>query len=616
MLLALAALAVPAHAAPAARPGEARPLWVALPSSGDRARARAAGFGWAEGQDGDWFLLEGTPAMAQAAGLRWRVAAAEDDGWAPSSAEVEARLRALPAGTLVHIGESALGAPLLAVRFGEGGRALRVLGGHHGDEGSSVEVALAVAEALAAGEVALPADTEVWVVPAVNPDGLDAGTRYNARGVDLNRNYGWEWDAGTVNAGDAPFSEPETRAVRALARARSFDAGLTLHAGAQNLGWVWNWTADERPPEEPLLADLAAAYAAQCGAPGFWLTNGADWYVTNGDTTDWTYGAWGAYDFTLELTAEKSPPLGDVETYTAWHLDAILGWIATPPDLVAAVVDDTTGEPLPATVTGPDVAPFATPDGRVARWLDAAPGAWTVTAPGYTAAPLAPETRLVPTALLAALPSPRLLSRGAGPTTVTLPGAGEGALTLMQPGELDVVVPAEAAGAWTVDPTTLAPGAWTLVTDAGVVPRGLFVGEVDDRVALAEVTLVEGVLTLRGENFAEGAEAWSIGGPARATHALPPLSATADTLVFALDTLDDDVLVWVNGAWLSVVDVQGDPTVDPTPPPALEVVVDDEPPPEAAAPAEAAGTCAARPGSAPPWGPWTLAALLLARRRR
>ena len=489
------------------------PLWVEAPDRADRVAAARAGLRWAEGVDGDWLLLEGEPAQAEAAGLRWRLAAEDPDGWSPTVDEVEDRLRALD-GNIVQIGESVLGRPILAIRFGSGSRALRILGGHHGNEGASIEVALRVAEAL--DGATLPADTEVWVVPLVNPDGLAADTRANANGVDLNRNYGEQWRDGSTG-GDAAFSEPETRAIRALARARAFDAGLSVHSGASNLGWVWNWTSDERPADEPALSAIAADYADSCTAPDFWITEGADWYVTNGDTTDWTYARWGAWDYTLEVSSVKSPPFEEVETYVAWHLDAVLAWIARAPGSPASIVDDVTGEPIPATLAGAGAA-FTTPTGAVARWSDANTA---VSAPGYADASLGEETRLSPTSLLETLPSPRLLSRGGGPTAVTLPGAS-GALTLSQPGEAPVVLEAN-EDTWTVDPAALAPGAWTLTVAEGTAPRALFIGEVDDRVALDSATLDGTLLTLEGVGFAEGAEAWSIGGPARAMHALVPL---------------------------------------------------------------------------------------------
>ncbi len=596
--------------------GAAEPLWVEAPTADDRARARAAGLAWAEGQEGGWYLLDGTPAMAEAAGLRWRRESRFLSPGTLTAADVVTRMDALGGGTRVQLGESVRGAPILAVRFGAGGRALRVLGGHHGDEESSVEVALRLAEAVASGAVTLPEDTELWVVPLVNPDGLDTGTRTNANGVDLNRNYGWEWSPDEPNSGDAPFSEPETRAVRALARARSFDAGLSLHSGAQNIGWVWNWTAETRPVEEPLLADLADAYAAACDAPDFWITNGADWYETRGDTTDWTYGAWGAYDFTLELTVDKSPPAEEVATYVAWHLDALVAWLARPADARGVLLDAVTGEPIPGVVSG-DTAlhPLSTgPGGAAARWLAADAGPLVASAPGYASTPFDGDTRLSPTSLLAALPTPRLLSRGGPPVRVTLPGTADQPLSLWQPGEgAFVTVPSDGAGAWTIDPTTLAPGAWTIVTREGTIPRALFVGEVDDRVVLTATTLADGALTLDGAGFATGAEAWSIGGPARALHPLVRVSESPDRLVFALASPDDDVLVWANGAWLSAVNLHTAPEVDPTPPSADAPVAD--------APAEdatlrAAGACAAGPAGGGGIALATSLALVAGRRRR
>src|SRR4030042_5782488 len=90
---------------------------------------------------------------------------------------------------------------------------VRICGLHHGNEYMSAELPLNLAFLLVQNYSSDPAITElvdnreIWIIPMVNPDGHEADSRYNAHGIDLNRNYGYMPESAT------PYSEPETRAM-------------------------------------------------------------------------------------------------------------------------------------------------------------------------------------------------------------------------------------------------------------------------------------------------------------------------------------------------------------------------------------------------------------------
>lgn len=95
-------------------------------------------------------------------------------------------------------------------------RTLLVLGQMHGDEKAGLRTAEWVRR-----HVRPTRGSEIWVVPTMNPDGNARGTRVNARGVDLNRNWGttgWTSQGKGTRTWGGPrrVSERETQAMKAF----------------------------------------------------------------------------------------------------------------------------------------------------------------------------------------------------------------------------------------------------------------------------------------------------------------------------------------------------------------------------------------------------------------
>lgn len=147
-------------------------------------------------------------------------------------------------------GRSVEGRPLVAVHSGAADAAVTVLvvGAIHGDEAAGMRIARRL---VAAGA---PRGAELWVVPTLNPDGVAAGTRGNADGVDLNRNFPFEWRplGGGEYSGPRPLSEPESRAGRRLIQRIRPDLTIWFH---QPFGLID--ASGNQPEVERRFADLA-----------------------------------------------------------------------------------------------------------------------------------------------------------------------------------------------------------------------------------------------------------------------------------------------------------------------------------------------------------------------
>jgi len=204
---------------------------------------------------------------------------------------------------------------------------------HHAREPITVEVLLNTMEYLCANygtdpEVTFLVDNrQIWFVPIVNPDGYvyNESTyasgggmwRKNRRdnpgdyeGVDLNRNYPYEWDGpgSSTNPwddtyrGPSPASEPETQGMIAFIEDHEFVTHNSYHSVAAMVLYPWGYTT-ANSPDDALFQSVSTVMAADngyaTGQPGELL------YNVNGGMFDWTYGDTSEkpkiYSFTTEV---------------------------------------------------------------------------------------------------------------------------------------------------------------------------------------------------------------------------------------------------------------------------------------------------------------------------
>lgn len=230
---------------------------------------------------------------------------------------------------LETIGSSLEGRPLRAIRIrgaGERRAGLLIDSGLHAREWISMMVSTCVADRLVRGYEGDPRlrrfvdAVELVVVPVANPDGYvhswrrDRYWRKNRRdghGVDLNRNFAVAWGrdgssgktASQVYRGTAPFSEPESAALRDLIAAEHFTAHVDFHSYGQLLLHPWSYTKDRSRDHGKLSAlahRLAAAMKAEHGER-YRLMPGASLYPASGTLMDWAYGEHGISSFVIEL---------------------------------------------------------------------------------------------------------------------------------------------------------------------------------------------------------------------------------------------------------------------------------------------------------------------------
>jgi hypothetical protein len=146
-----------------------------------------------------------------------------------------------------------------------------------------------------------PYDPEFVRYEGVDNDGDGVNGEDWIGGVDLNRNYPIGWEnavsdpSSSVYRGPAPFSEPETQAIRDLVLEHNFTHAISFHSGLEFIIYPWGHTADPAP-DNLKFTEIAQDLSSLTGG-----TQYASPTVMYGIWDDWMYGEAGVLALTCEI---------------------------------------------------------------------------------------------------------------------------------------------------------------------------------------------------------------------------------------------------------------------------------------------------------------------------
>ena len=290
-------------------------------------------------------------------------------------------------------------------------------------------------------------NSEVWIVPTHNPEGLEVvhgyydinnnwlqdesfrknkfdanmngifdfvlGVGDDIDGVDLNRNYDFNWifgddfnqlDSGCSTnpsylsnfdyyRGTEPFSEPEIRAIRDFTLENNFLLSIAYHSSrsgcvAEKVIYPWIWEDDKSAPDIDVISELGIEISqkipTQDGLSYYYPTNSKS---MRGNAHDWLYANTGCIQYLIEVGTSdiQSSDINVIEDTISRNMQGLLYLlkkgagtsIQNGPDVyqISGLVKDINGEPINAEVKilenhGPMLKPRMTDDfGRFRRIL-------------------------------------------------------------------------------------------------------------------------------------------------------------------------------------------------------------------------------------------------------
>lgn len=269
--------------------------------------------------------------------------------------------------SLVEIGRSASGRQILAMRITAPGDtsarpSVLLSSTIHGDELTGYMLSLRLIDSLLSDpENTMPGTQAIlYIAPLLNPDGtygasdtsIIGPSRYNANGIDLNRNF-----PPLTAEGEQPELQPETKAIMSFAESRRFSFSVSLHCGDEVVNYPWDsfkmgemslpdlewWQAISRQYVDTLRAKDSTTLRTVCDEGHVF---GSQWYKVSGGMQDWMYSQMRCRETTIEISRTKATHPSRANEYWELCSGAIITFLKHSGVGFSGSVTDTYGNPI------------------------------------------------------------------------------------------------------------------------------------------------------------------------------------------------------------------------------------------------------------------------------
>ncbi len=282
---------------------------------------------------------------------------------------------------------------------------LLYIGNMHGDEVVGREMMIYLARELLSGYgtderiTNLVNHSQIFIMPSMNPDGFELHQRYNADGVDLNRDF----PDFTSDPRDTPNGRAvETQAIMALHAQHHFLSTINFHGGEVCFNIPWdtqaNGARDEKFGDDAFTNKVARDYAEMNetmrdnsgGSFDRGVTYGYEWYEVDGGLQDWANYYRSSIHSTVELSFSKWPNASELASHWAENKESLIGYLESSLVGMHLAVVNGRGEPVTASTVRIGTADrdvrYTTP--FLSRPAIGSAQTVTVTAPGFAPATL------------------------------------------------------------------------------------------------------------------------------------------------------------------------------------------------------------------------------------